>query len=315
MANDPVQVEYNQSLKPLEDVLSKVERPGDFFVRGSLEAPMPTVEVEGVGVLSFPVPASQTEAVIRQAVRAPYGRGEDTILDTGVRKVWQAPAGKTRVRGKSWEEVLQRILSEAAEGLGCSGASVSAEFYKLLVYDKGSFFKAHRDTEKTDGMFGTLAIVLPSAHRGGELVLRHAGREVTVDLSGAESSELLFAAFYADCEHEVRPITEGSRLCLVYNLIQRSDRKIAKPLTPPLYDAEIAAAASFLNSAMTAPDAPLKIAWLLEHQYSPAGLSFAALKNADAARVKVLSEAALRANCVVHLGIVHIEESGSAESF
>jgi hypothetical protein len=31
--------------------------------------------------------------------------------------------------------------------------------------------------------------------------------------------------------------------------------------------------------------------------------------------VKVLSEAALRANCVVHLGIVHIEESGSAESF
>lgn len=64
---------------------------------------------------------------------------------------------------------------------------------------------------------------------------------------------------------------------------------------------------------MTRTGAPLKIAWLLEHQYSPAGLSFTALKNADAARAKVLSQAALRAGCAVHLGIVHIEEYGSAD--
>jgi len=37
----------------------------------------------------------------------------------------------------------------------------------MLVYDQGSFFKSHRDTEKTDGMFGTLVVALPSAHRGG----------------------------------------------------------------------------------------------------------------------------------------------------
>jgi predicted 2-oxoglutarate/Fe(II)-dependent dioxygenase YbiX len=74
-------------------------------------------------------------------------------------------------------------------------------------------------------MFGTLVIVLPSAHCGGELIIRHAGRETTVDLSGGEVSELAFAAFYADCEHEVRPITQGSRVCLAYNLIQRQSRK------------------------------------------------------------------------------------------
>lgn len=63
-------------------------------------------------------------------------------------------------------------------------------------------------------MFGTLVVVLPSAHRGGELVMRHAGREVVAELSGEEFSELKFAAFYADCEHEVRPVTEGHRVCL-----------------------------------------------------------------------------------------------------
>lgn len=184
-----------------------VRRPGDFFVAGSLETPMPRVEVEGVGVLSFPVPKAQAQQLIQQASRAPYGRGEETILDESVRKVWQLPASRVRLGGKTWEKTLSRMLGAVMNGLGCAEANVSAELYKLLVYDPGAFFKAHRDTEKAGGMFGTLVVVLPSAHRGGELVVRHSGREIVVDLSTEEFSELKFVAFYADCEHEVRPVT------------------------------------------------------------------------------------------------------------
>jgi hypothetical protein len=50
--------------------------------------------------------------------------------------------------------------------LGCGDASVSVELYKLLVYDRDGFFLAHRDTEKTDGMFGTLVVTLPSKYCG-----------------------------------------------------------------------------------------------------------------------------------------------------
>jgi hypothetical protein len=42
-------------------------------------------------------------------------------------------------------------------------------------------------------------------------------------------------------------------------------------------------------------------------------LAFSGLKSADAARVKVLAQAAERAGCAAHLGIVHIEESGAAQ--
>jgi hypothetical protein len=91
---------------------------------------------------------------------------------------------------------------------------VSAELYKLLVYEREGFFLPHRDTEKTGGMFG-IWWSLPSAHRGGELRIRHAGREVTVDTSAAEFSELSYAAFYADCEHEALPVRAGNRICLV----------------------------------------------------------------------------------------------------
>lgn len=199
---------------------------------------MPKVEVTGVGVLSFPVPPAQIASLTSQASRAPYGRGEETILDESVRKVWQLQPGKVRITGKSWAASFDTILRQVIVGLGCEGLAVSAEFYKMLVYEEGGFFLTHRDTEKAGGMFGTLVVVLPSAHRGGELVIRHAGREVVVDMSRAEVSEASFAAFYADCEHEVRAITEGSRVCLIYNLIQDRTRVEARPhrtknLAPP----------------------------------------------------------------------------------
>jgi hypothetical protein len=150
MANDSIQIEYNCDLKPLEKLLSDVERSGDFFVSGAMEIPMPKVEVEGVGVLSFPVPATQVSALIQQASRAPYGRGEATILDESVRKVWQLPPNKVLLGGKSWAVNFEGILKQAAIGLGCEATAVAAELYKLLVYDEGGFFLAHRDTEKVE---------------------------------------------------------------------------------------------------------------------------------------------------------------------
>mgnify|MGYP001274333180 CR=1 FL=1 len=312
MSEDSIRIEYNHELKPLEELIKGIQRPGDFFASGSLEIPMPRVEVEGVGTLSFPVPENQIQQLVRQATRAPYGRGEETILDESVRKVWQLPPEKVRIGGKSWPTNFEVILQQVAKGLGCEGLQVSAELYKLLVYDTGGFFLAHRDTEKTGGMFGTLVMVLPSEHRGGELVLRHAGREVVVDMAGGEISEVKFAAFYADCEHEVRPISAGNRVCLIYNLVQQRGAKAKGELLAPDYEKEISAAAKLLREHLVETGTPAKIGWLLEHQYSPEGLSFAGLKSADAARAKVLVEAAKLADCTVHLGIVHIEESGTA---
>ncbi len=310
MSDTSVQFEYNQNLKPLEDLLSGVERAGSFVTAGSLEPALPRIDVEGVGILSFPVPEQQVSNLIEKAERAPYGRGEETILDTTIRKVWQVSPDKVHIGGKSWADTFSGILKRVTDGLACSDASVEAELYKLLIYDEGGFFLPHRDTEKTGGMFGTLVISLPCPHSGGELIARHAGREESVDLSTGEVSELKYVAFYADCEHEVKPITSGNRICLVYNLVHRG--KSEAPNTPD-YGRESERATELIQNTFRGSARPAKIAWLLDHQYSPAGLSFAGLKGKDAARAGVLVQAARAANCAVHLGIVHIEEYGPAE--
>jgi hypothetical protein len=314
MADDSVQIEYNQDLRALERLLASVKRAGDFFVSGTIEIPMPKVVIDGVGILSFPVPLAQTHALIKQATRAPYGQGEQTILDESIRKVWQLPPQQVQIGGKSWQASFATIRERVAAGLGCEGPGISAELYKLLIYDQGGFFRAHRDTEKAEGMFGTMVLVLPSPHAGGDLLIRHAGRQATIDMSRVDVSEISFAAFYADCEHEVQPIITGNRICLVYSLMQGPAVKARKSVVgPPDNEAQTAAVAALLKSKLAGPAAPPKIAWLLEHQYTPHALSFRGLKSADAARAKVLIDAATRAGCAAHLGIVHIEEFGSAQ--
>ena len=308
-----IEIEYNQQLKPLEAVLLGVRQPGDFFVCGAIEMPMPKVEIEGAGTLSCPVPDAQVADVIRRAERAPYGKGEATIVDTSVRKVWQISAGHIKIGGKSWNANFENVLSKVKTGLGCDDAIVTAELYKLLVYDRGGFFLAHRDTEKADGMFGTLVLTLPSEYRGGELRISHAGREVTLASEATDPSELSYAAFYADCQHEVLPVRHGNRVCLIYNLIHKRSKGRNRILKAPEYEHPITEAAAILDRFLEAPDAPPKIAWLLDHQYSPAGLSFSVLKGSDAAKARVLVQSAAQAQCTAYLGMVHIGESGAAE--
>lgn len=84
-------------------------------------------------------------------------------------------------------------------------------------------FHPHVDTPRGEGQFGSLVVCLPSAHSGGELLVRHEGTTVTFDWSTASvsSSCIQWAAFYSDCEHEVLEVTSGHRLTLTYNLYIR----------------------------------------------------------------------------------------------
>ena len=305
-----VKVEYGTN-HALEELLRSIDRPGDFCAHGRFFVPMPRLEVDGAGRLSFAVPEAQVRALIAVAERAPYGRGPDTLVDTSVRDCWQIDSTRVRLSGKTWPDTLAKILDAAAAGLGCPSGRVDAHLYKLLVYETGGFFSPHRDTEKADGMIATLSISLPVTGEGGELIVRHRDREVTVDMNAGEPSELAFAAFYADCTHEIRPVVDGHRLSLVFNLCVRAGDSDT-PREAPDYTEQVDEIAKRLVEWRHAGDAAEKLVWLLEHEYSEAGLSFDALKNADAAVASTLARAAERADCELYAAIVHIEEHGDA---
>jgi hypothetical protein len=304
----------------LASLLATVLRPGDFFTSGTTELLPPSLRVDGVGPVALPLLQMQAEKLIAVAEAAPFGRGQQTVVDPTVRRTWQIGPDRVHIHGRHWEKTLAAIVARAADGLGVS-EPIDAAFYKLLIYDQGSFFVGHRDTEKAPGMFATMVIVLPSTSSGGELLVRHGGREVRLDLQCEDPSEAAFAAFYADCVHEVLPITAGCRLTLVYNLLRRGR---GRPPEPPSYEREQARVAALLREwgeGKTVPASglssdggtPEKLVYPLEHAYTQSELGFATLKGADAAVASVLASAAPQANCELHLALVTIEESGSAE--
>ncbi len=302
-------VEYDETAKRLTDLLGSVDRPGDYCVGDKLYVPMPRITVDSVGALSFPVLQAQIDALIDMAERAPYGKGTETLLDTSVRDCWQIDADKIHIIGGAWSDTFTEIMDLVSKGLGLGEGDLDAEMYKLLIYEKGGFFAAHRDTEKVPGMIATLTLSLPTSGEGGEVVIRHGGHETVYNMSTQEPSELSYVAFYADCLHEVRPVTKGHRISLVFNLFIRSGKKWAgAPEYTTLTEKVKSCLIDWRNDGQTD-----KIVWSLDHSYSEDGLSFDTLKGTDAAVAKVLGEAADGADCDMYAAVLYIQDTGEPD--
>ena len=77
--------------------LRSVEGSGDFCVGGIQEVFMPTIDVDGVGRIAFPILPVQAERLVAIADAAPYGRGEETVINREVRRTWQVDSAKVRI--------------------------------------------------------------------------------------------------------------------------------------------------------------------------------------------------------------------------
>ncbi len=155
--------------------LERIDRPGTFCTGGRLPPTLPGLEVVGVGPIALPLEKRQAAALKKGTRQAPYGKGTKTLDDIDVRRVWEIDADQVALVNPEWSDVLAQAVRAAQAELGLEKQSLPAHLYKLLLYEPGSFFLAHRDGEKLDRMVATLVIALPSAHEGGELVVRHGG--------------------------------------------------------------------------------------------------------------------------------------------
>ena len=333
-------------------VVSRVDRPGDYCTSGQTPLVLPGLQVEGLGPIGLPLTASQAQELKACCEQAPYGKGEATLVDVRVRRVWHLSPEQFSLTNPEWSATLKQIVSVVQAGLGLKDQTLDAHLYDLLLYEEGGFFLPHRDGEKLERMVATLVIVLPSPFQGGELVVRHEGQQQTIEFcSDPKSSfQIQYAAFYADCEHEVKPLKKGHRLCLIYNLtlakrgstteeektsgskakskstkIAKSSKKtvspttktLAIPITAPRIGEHITEIGRVLTAWSQAKGAtvPQKLAIRLEHKYTKDGLAWDALKGADRAKATALATAAAQSGCHAFLAMLTFWESGSSESY
>ncbi|MCB9678192.1 MAG: 2OG-Fe(II) oxygenase [Alphaproteobacteria bacterium] len=293
-------------MSAFEDIaalLEAIDGPGNFMTSGTVETTLPVVRLSGFGALPLPFSEPVRQLVLPHASAAPYGRGPDTLLDPDVRRCHQIDASHVELDPHLMERVRD-IARAAAEGLGLEGP-VDANLYKLLLYGAGDFFVPHRDTEKEPGMFATLIVALPGDFTGGELRIEHEGVEREVQLH-APPHELAWVAFYADCRHEVRPLTSGARAVLVFNLVRQHAP------TAPLSLQPVVQALREPLARWAAGVGPDKLVFLLDHRYTPAELAWNRLKGRDQSTARALREAPPQ-DWHVYLALISLTEAWDAE--
>lgn len=306
---------------PIDDVttvLAQLTAPGSFATRRTAAPSDLRLEVKGVGRIRLPVTKATAAKLCAAALLARHGYKTETRLDRRVRDTWEIPSGRVAIDKRRWDRTLRPQLEAIRHDLGLPESSrLKVALHNLLIYEPGQFFVPHQDSEKTDDMIATLVILIPSDFSGGDMVIRH--HDQTTTFRGSRR-DLTFIAFYADCQHEIRPVTRGYRIALTYTVSLTST---ARPATAaPVHHLTALADGLdrfFRNNA--APrwaqdverEPPDRLVYLLDHEYTSRGLGWSRLKGADRARAAALREVAQRLDCEVFLALADVHETWSCE--
>ncbi|KAI9103107.1 hypothetical protein DFS34DRAFT_590673 [Phlyctochytrium arcticum] len=294
------------------NALDVIRAAGSFAAFQTIPSLAP-VSVREVGVVPFPLTEEYAHKLIDKSRLAPFGKGEETIVDTSVRNTWELDASQLEFMGnQEWIKTISAASTWVAAELGIT-SSVKVEPYKMLIYEPGALFKPHTDTEKIPGMFGTLVICLPSEHTGGDLVVKHRGEAKIFQTSSIQPCML---SWYSDVSHEVLPVTSGYRWVLTFNLAT-SETAHAPSVDLPVgyYELQDALQKWLEFRKSDKWDGTLYSPYyILEHSYTEASISLNALKGDDRLRMQALKRACEATNVSLYFGIVEKAETGSCEN-
>ncbi|KAJ7276304.1 hypothetical protein B0H12DRAFT_13854 [Mycena haematopus] len=309
------------------DVRSDFERvlngPLDFkgsyyFHRSYNEFPNPLLRLDSLGHVGLPLSSREAKHIINYCVQAPFGQGERTLIDKNVRDTWEMDASQVHFDNPLWETFMKQVGQEVCLKLGLAASQASTvrcEPYKLLLYETGSHFLPHQDTEKAKGMFATIVVVLPSSFQGGAAHLSHGDLSTVIDSSSHSLSNISVLAWYTDVMHEIKPISGGYRLAIAFNLIQTTNSRPKLPETSDFLTKLRNVLLSWKHQPVS--NAPAKLIYLLQHKYSLAGLRGNCLKGADAYKVALLQSLAKQLKFDVGLANVecHLVGYGDQEGY
>ncbi|KAH7887350.1 hypothetical protein F5I97DRAFT_1859695 [Phlebopus sp. FC_14] len=247
----------------------------------------------------------ELESLARACQPAKFGRNDEDVYDESYRKAWKMDQSDYMTGFNAHEAGLVDVIRSELLGREDDKRPIELELYKLNVYGKGSFFKPHKDTPRSERMFASLVVVLPTSHEGGTLMLRHNNEEWDVDFSkmlstSPQSPMVAFVSFFSDVEHEVLEVTSGYRVTLTYNIyftaIEPSHPSVVTP--GPQDESFCMAIEDLIRNPDILPGGGY-LAFGLQHQY-PVGKQVSVdtlrtcLKGKDAAIARALNSLPLR---------------------
>ncbi len=298
----------------LEKVIDALTKGNDsqesrcFYAEHELNPRDIQIKVEGLGQINFPLNQQDIQKLIALSSQAKFGLRDQTLLDKNIRNTQEISADQLQVTIN--ETTLATLLDKMGKTLEISeGATLIPHLHNMLIYGPDQFFDKHQDSEKLKNMIGTLVIVLPVPHIGGDLIIEHHKQHHIFSSQNIDCTMAKCLAFYADCCHEVKKITQGYRIALTYNLVLEA-KEI--PSEKHRINHQLISALKDYFSVKKGSD-PLKLVYFLDHSYTEHSLRWNMLKGADRINASAFYVAAQELNLIPHLALVEIHETWTAE--
>ncbi|KLO10713.1 hypothetical protein SCHPADRAFT_808165, partial [Schizopora paradoxa] len=285
--------------------------------RAFSDAPNPLISISDFGALGLPLSAPEAQRLISKSKQAPFGMAERTVVDTSVRDTWEIDASKITLENPAWNLWMEKtVIPRVCEALGVSisASAPRAELYKLLLYETGSHFLPHQDTEKTPGMFATIVVTLPSRFSGGQVVLSHAGKDEVIDIADTSYNTTHVMSWYTDIMHSVKPVQSGYRLALSYNLLH--GKNFFRPIVN-LPEEKFQKLRTLLENWSKVHNAGYeieeKLCFSMDHEYSQRNLQAGGLKGDDARLVVIVAPIAEELDIGLYIANIELCKTGGAE--
>lgn len=270
-----------------------------YFAEDELNPVDINIEVEAVGNIDLPLTISSIERLVSVSSKVKCGLREQTLPDQTVREIG---SGKLNINIE--QSSMQRVLDKMREKLGLDENSVLCpRLHNMLICSRGQFFDMQQDTEKMDNMIATLAIVLPSTHIGGELVIHQGDQKHVFSTENINENRAKCISFYADCLPKVERVKYGYRVALTYDLVLNSTGLVSDACDRRLRNA----VQKFFDDEQS--EEPQKLVYFLTHEYSEHGLKWGLLKGNDRTNALSILSVAKSLHLVPHLAFAKIHNS------
>lgn len=117
-AQSPQQMSFKTWKQEFFNRLGEIKTFGDFACMTPYSQHInPGLEVVD-SLIPLPLVTRDADTIKSKCEQAPFGRGDDTVVDVSVRKTWQLDASLFRCSNPAWPAFLDTVLQEAVQKLG-----------------------------------------------------------------------------------------------------------------------------------------------------------------------------------------------------
>ncbi|EFX74643.1 hypothetical protein DAPPUDRAFT_108658 [Daphnia pulex] len=177
------------------------------------------LKIDKLGDIPVPLSVKDIQKVKEISEIVLCGRGLNRFFDSSKILAFQIDSSKLTSTIIDDLNLLSLVMHHL--DLPSDLMNVQAKLHQLILYESDGHYQLTSESEKEYGSFGTIVLQLPveGGHEGGRFKVHYRGEEQVFD-NHQDSDRCFYASsFYGNCQHSMEPITKGSKLTLVFDLV------------------------------------------------------------------------------------------------